>query len=98
MITGSVIAGRPLARLSVWIPDPAMLNKIISGPAFVFALLIASRNVPAPESFVDVTKYVAALANMAVANTQPAVTAPAITRRILTKFIACQLFTSGKKV
>src|SRR4029450_6726831 len=47
--------GSAVAGVIVWTPLPTMLKLIVSAPGFPFALVIASRSEPAPESAVDVT-------------------------------------------
>ena len=61
MITGLVMAGKSLAKVIVCTPAPGMLKLIVSVPAFPFALRIAWRSDPAPESFVFITVKVMAL-------------------------------------
>src|SRR4030095_10523293 len=56
----SVMFGSFVAGVIVWTPLPTMLKLIVSAPGFPFALVIASRSEPAPESAVDVTVKVAA--------------------------------------
>src|SRR4051812_35214113 len=94
MTTGLAMVAYWVAGLMILTPLPGMLKAMVLVPTVAFALVMAQRKDPTPESLVLVTVNVAADATWDIATARIAAeTSLATNGRRALKFIACQTVT-----